>query len=223
MVLIFSLDFQVLKKGERLMKYFTKEWCIDNKKQISTTPEMKELEKQIAQFFLNGFDKDNPWSEEFQKLQNAYNRLLCDENEDIARCQKTAKDYWDYFKQIEPFLPNCIKQIHNLNIGMSMHDSKVVNSNFIGKDFCIYIDPSGGYCDVTKLIFVNAEILESELNLNNKNWWIYNEVYFYKDCKGRYEMHILFDVEDEIQNIGKSEMIIVFDDIIINDNYTAGQ
>ena len=125
--------------------------------------------------------------------------------------EETEDNYWTHYKQIESRLPEHIKNIY-------MHDCKVINSNFVSKDFYMDIDSSGGFRDVSKLIFVNAEILESDIDSNKENWWIYDEIYLYQDRKDRFEMHILFAVENETQNCGLAEMIIVFDDIIIDGN-----
>jgi len=124
--------------------------------------------------------------------------------------EKSTKDYWEHYDKIEPKLPDCVKYKY-----VNLHDCKIIDSGFEGKNFYMNIDSSGGFCDVNKLTFVNAEILESDVGSNQKLWWLYDELYFFQDRTDCYERHILFATP----NGGLAEMIIVFDDIIIDGNW----
>lgn len=115
--------------------------------------------------------------------------------------EKVMDDYWEHYSRIELHLPESIKKIHT-NQGMDMHDCKIIDSGFVGKDFYMNIDSNGGFCSVNKLIFTNAEVLKSDINLDNA-WWLYDEVYIQEN---RYEMHMLF--HSKTGELG--EMIILF-------------
>ena len=135
--------------------------------------------------------------------------------------QKTINDYWEYCRQIESCLPDCIKTIHSIQHGCRMHDCVVVSSGFLCKDFFMEFDSKGGFCSINKLTFVNAEIMTKNMELRDV-FWLYDEVYIQED---RYEMHILFWAKnDEL-----TDMAIAFDDVIIegswesDDVYCAGK
>ena len=127
--------------------------------------------------------------------------------------QKANEDYLEHCRQIEPYLPEFFK-CFNIDGVSGMHDCLITGNGFVGKNFSMDIDSSGGFCNVKNLTFINAEILESDSIPNNNAFWLYDEVYFYQDRKDRYEMHILF----AMPHYGLAEMIIVFDDIIIDGN-----
>lgn len=114
--------------------------------------------------------------------------------------QRVLDEYQEYYIKIEPLLPDCIKNIN-------MHDCRIVDSGFIGKNFHMNIDSSGGFCDLDKLTFVNAEILDRDIDLDGA-WWLYDEIYI--QPSNRYEMHILF--HSKKRTLG--EMVIVFDEIV---------
>ena len=80
-------------------------------------------------------------------------------------------DYNEHYKKIEPQLSNSIKDI-NMN---NMHDGEIVNSGFYGKDFHLDINPINCYSSIKKIIFVNAEILNCDIDLKNA-CWLYEEV-----------------------------------------------
>ena len=188
------------------MKYFTKQWYESSQEEL-------EFPYSLEYIIANQGDKN------LEKELMAWEK----ESEEKSRThyEKASKPYWEHYRRIEQYLPNNIKQIHSVNIGMSMHDCLLTTCGFVGKDFSMDVDSSGGFCDVKNLKFINAEILEIEIDFNNKNWWIYDEVYLYQDRKDRYEMHILFGVEDGTPNEGLAEMIIAFDDIIIDGNWVV--
>jgi len=124
---------------------------------------------------------------------------------------KILQEYVEYYKQIEPRLPDNIKAF---NLQQTMHDCIVKEHGFVGKDFHMKIDSRGCYSSVEKLVFVNAEIMESDINLDDATW-LYEEVYILQE---RYEMQILF----WSKNCGKTnpsilgEMTIRFDETIIS-------
>lgn len=112
---------------------------------------------------------------------------------------KAFDDYQEHYKQIEPSLPDNMKDFH-------LHDCIIVDNEFIGKDFHMKIDSSNSACSLEKLIFVNAKILECDINLD-KATWLYDEVYLQQN---HFEMHILFDSK----KCELGEMVIAFDEII---------
>jgi len=180
------------------MKYFTKQW-------YENPP--KELELPYSLEYIIANHEDENLNKELMDWEKE------SEERSKAHFEKTFKPYWEHYGQIEPCLPNSIKQIHNFNQGMRMHDCIITDSGFIGKDYFMDIDSSGGFCNVNKLTFVNAEILENDTWQNNETCWIYDEIYFYQDQKDRFEMHILFATP----HYGLAEMIIAFDDILIDE------
>jgi len=124
--------------------------------------------------------------------------------------QKALQEYYEYYRQIEPRLPDSIKNMVDIDI---MHDCIIVDNCFVGKDFHMKIDSRGCYRSVEKLVFINAEIVESDIDLAHATW-LYDEVYIQQE---RYEMQILF----WSKNCGKSnpgdlgEMTIRFDEVVI--------
>jgi len=148
------------------------------------------------------------WHESIQKT------IVYRSSEVEKQIEKAEYDYQDHYKKFEPFFPECVKKFNNDDF--NMHDCLIICIDFIGKGFCMEIDSSSGFCDVDKLTFVNAQILEMDGCLNGGTW-LYDEVYLHQGRKDRYEMHILFHAYSEEPELG--EMIIVFDKIIIEGNW----
>jgi len=132
--------------------------------------------------------------------------------------RKVLDAYWEYYRLIEPQLPESIKIFDSLyNPPYSMHDCLIVKSGFVDKNFHMDIDSSSGSCSVEKLTFINAEIVEkdSDLCLDNA-YWVSNKIYLRGN---KYEMHILLTQ----QNNERANMTIAFDDIIIEGNWETNE
>ncbi len=117
--------------------------------------------------------------------------------------QKAINDYCKYYKEIEPYLPDCINSIFKDN---KMHDCKIVNSGFVGKDFFMEIDSRNSCCSLKRLTFVNAEILTRDFDFSDA-CWLYDEILLRKN---KYEIQMLF--WSKRHELGEVE--IVFESII---------
>ena len=133
--------------------------------------------------------------------------LFCDIKEAEEKFKKREVEsqivlnrYQEHYKQIKPYLPSCIKEIN-------MHDCIILRSGFIGKDFFMDIDSSGGFGSANKITFINAEILKCNIDSNDAVW-LYEEVYIEQS---HYELHILFHAKKG--ELG--EMIIRFNELQI--------
>lgn len=116
-------------------------------------------------------------------------------------CKHVFDQYQEHYKQIESLLPDIIK---NISID-TMHDSKIINGSFKGKDFHMQVNLVDSPCPFKEIVFINAKILKIDSCPENA-CWLYHEIYLHRN---RYEMHILFySVKSEL-----GKMIIVFDKI----------
>ena len=113
-----------------------------------------------------------------------------------------SRAYQAHYDKIVNLLPDVLEEMH-------MHDCKVVNNHFYKGDFIMDIDSSGGFYFMSRLVFKNAKIIESDINLDGVRW-LYDEIYI---TDTGYEMHILFCSDENKQG----QMIISFDEVITED------
>jgi len=186
------------------MKYYTKQLYIDDQvPPVSFDIDMSEINAVMA-------DSSNLYESEKAKIINDFFVRCLSEIDETAfeesekRNQKIHDAYSEHCKRIEPYLSDVVKEKF---INNTMHDCAILKSDFVGDDLIMDIDSSGGFCDVIKLMFINAKIIECDIDLNGA-WWIHEEVYMQQDG---YELHVLFHSKD----CELGEMIITFDEIEI--------
>jgi hypothetical protein len=124
------------------------------------------------------------------------------------RAREIIDNYAEYFKQIKPLLPECLKAI-DIDSYPFLHDEIIENGIFVNTDFHMNFLPDGSYSyiDKEKIIFINAEIVKCDFDL--KDVTCIDDEFYVKE-NGQYEMHILFWSKGKL-----GEIIIVFDDMII--------
>ena len=225
-----------LKERDCAMKYFTKQRHEDMHVRLETSCEERDkLVKKVSERALalagirckEGYD----WLEAKKSFDDINGRFLEFEKQFWSDMQKSANDYWKYYEQIQPNLPEAIKSITHYD---AMHDYVIKDTKFIHKDFCIIFengmgvrfdrsqlgsidlaDSSWEYYFISELTFTNAKVLKNELFSPGKAWayWLESEIYIQPNG---YELRILALmpasdlVDDEL-----AELIITFDDAII--------
>lgn len=157
----------------------TNQFAINHKDAIeflkNNLPE--DILKDVADIRVLALDKA---SKNIKKRIEKY----CKENEKAT--EKVMKDYFNYFKLIELEIPNKILDNYEF------HDCKILSVNKAGNDIVFELDNSGGFTDITKIIYRNGHIIEN--NLEENSYWIYDEIYKINDF---YEFHIGISANNE--------------------------
>ena len=130
----------------------------------------KEILEEVADIRVLALDKS---SKNIKKKIEKY----CNENEKIAN--KTMKSYEKYFETIQDKLPQKILEDYEF------HDCEIISIDKVKDDIVFTLDNSGGFTDISKIIYRNGEILEN--NLEENSYWVYDEIYILDDG---YEFHI---------------------------------
>ncbi len=106
---------------------------------------------------------------------------LSDENEKKVKAvfQAYQKEYQQTFGDAPPAFAQ----------RFCLHDCRVLSCRKRGKDVVLQLDSSGGFTDVTKLVFENGEVLLRERPLAG-SWWLNDEIYL---VDSGYQIHALLE------------------------------
>ncbi|HWT76741.1 MAG TPA: DUF4085 family protein, partial [Mobilitalea sp.] len=138
----------------------------------------EDIQKDIADIRVLAFDEAS---------EDIYKRILefCLHKEE--RALKIEQDCQNYYDSIAEQLPENIRKKYGF------HDCRVINFEQNGTDAILELDQRGGYSNVCKVIFHNAEVLEQEDIAGS--WWLYQEIYL-RD--GLYEFHAMLHDENGV-------------------------
>lgn len=120
-------------------------------------------------------------------------------NNDIRKIKEAQIKYDEYYQSIKHLIPKHIQDIF-------VYDSYLVDCYFEGKDYIMKFDSTYANNRVEYVIFKNAQIIENEISLKEKDKisWMQDEIYI---VNSKYEMHVLFMGEH------LRELIVQADDI----------
>ncbi|MGL5695195.1 MAG: DUF4085 family protein [Peptostreptococcaceae bacterium] len=101
----------------------------------------------------------------------------CLENEE--KINHVMDEYCKHFEKIENDIAQKIIENYEL------HDCQILKIYKEGNDIIFDLDSSGGFRDISKIIYRDGEVLEN--NLDEESYWLYDEIY---RLDNGYEFHI---------------------------------
>lgn len=123
---------------------------------------------------------------------------------DLQKIKRKTEEYDRYFKSIQQLLPETLAE------DMDMHDKKIIDCGFNGKDFYMTFERTFREYDTVKILFKNAR-LSGDDSIGRGYDWLYQELNIKE--KG-YEISILF--EEFVNNeMLLKQLIIQFEEISI--------
>lgn len=168
---------------------------------------VEKLRESLPEDILSGvadirvLELDHATAENIEKI-----REFCEDNE--RACERASMEYDKSYNQIKGKLPQKLRDRFILN------DCVVTDSKVEGNDLILNLDSRGGLDDkvITGARFKNYEIIERERELENL-WWLFDELYI---ADGKYELHVLFNSNDDDDEYDRCYGLIVrADDIDI--------
>ncbi len=94
----------------------------------------------------------------------------------------------DEFEKVE----EAQKIPQHIQANYNMHDAVVLTQQMVGNDLVLTFDVSGGFTDLNKVTYKDAEIVESE-PITGESWYLYDEIY---RTETGYEVHMLLQDEE---------------------------
>ena len=114
--------------------------------------------------------------------------------------EKPFNEYNKHWYSIADKVPAHIKENYNF------HDCAILKMTKCGNDIVFELDTSGGFTNINKIIYKDAEILEN--NFVEGCYWIYDEMYL---CDKGYECHIAVDGENGYDYITLQASDVIFE------------
>ena len=114
--------------------------------------------------------------------------------------EKPFNEYNKHWYSIADKVPAHIKENYNF------HDCAILKMTKCGNDIVFELDNSGGFTNINKIIYKDAEILEN--NFVDGCYWIYDEMYL---CDKGYECHIAVDGENGYDYITLQASDVIFE------------
>ena len=114
--------------------------------------------------------------------------------------EKPFNEYNKHWYSIADKVPAHIKENYNF------HDCAILKMTKDGNDIVFELDNSGGFTNINKIIYKDAEILEN--NFVEGCYWIYDEMYL---CDKGYECHIAVDGENGYDYITLQANDVIFE------------
>ena len=116
------------------------------------------------------------------------------------RFEKAFNEYNKHWYSISDKVPANIKENYNF------HDCRILDIKKEGNDIVFELDNSGGFTNINKIIYKDAEILEN--NFVEGCYWVYDEMYL---CDKGYEFHIAVDGENGYNYITLTASDVIFE------------
>lgn len=114
--------------------------------------------------------------------------------------EKPFNEYNKHWYSIADKVPAHIKENYNF------HDCQILKISKDGNDIVFELDNSGGFTNINKIIYKDAEILEN--NFTEGCYWVYDEMYL---CDKGYEFHIAVDGENGYDYITLQATDVIFE------------
>ena len=114
--------------------------------------------------------------------------------------EKPFNEYNKHWYSISDKVPANIKENYNF------HDCRILDIKKEGNDIVFELDNSGGFTNINKIIYKDAEILEN--NFVEGCYWVYDEMYL---CDKGYEFHIAVDGENGYNYITLTASDVTFE------------
>ena len=116
------------------------------------------------------------------------------------RFEKAFNEYNKHWYSISDKVPANIKENYNF------HDCRILDIKKEGNYIVFELDNSGGFTNINKIIYKDAEILEN--NFVEGCYWVYDEMYL---CDKGYEFHIAVDGENGYNYITLTASDVTFE------------